>query len=193
MKQIHVGVQAMMLKDKFRELGAYETLRKVGEIGYGSVEISQIPMTAENVEQMKRAQDDFGVKIASLSAGVAPNGPQPQETLATHFDKIVADCRALDCGFIRIGMLPMNCMGSYEAALHFCRMAEVAARKLADNGIKLFNSKGEMRKLTKSGGVSINKEKVTDPQMRIDESFLLNGKYILAQRGKKNYYLIIAH
>ena len=138
MKQIHVGVQAMMLKDKFRELGAYETLRKVGEIGYGSVEISQIPMTAENVEQMKRAQADFGVKIASLSAGVAPNGPQPQETLATHFDKIVADCRALDCGFIRIGMLPMNCMGSYEAALHFCRMAEVAARKLADNGIKLY-------------------------------------------------------
>ena len=44
---------------------------------------------------MKRAQDDFGVKIASLSAGVAPNGPMPQETLATHFDKIVADCRAL--------------------------------------------------------------------------------------------------
>ena len=138
MKQIHVGVQAMMLKDKFRELGAYETLRKVGEIGYGSVEISQIPMTAENVEQMKRAQADFGVEIASLSAGVAPNGPQPQDTLATLFDKIVADCRALDCGFIRIGMLPMNCMGSYEAALHFCRMAEVAARKLADNGIKLY-------------------------------------------------------
>ena len=57
---------------------------------------------------------------------------------------------------------------------------------------QVFPSKGEMRKLTKSGGVSINKEKVTDPQMRIDESFLLNGKYILAQRGKKNYYLIIA-
>ena len=57
---------------------------------------------------------------------------------------------------------------------------------------QVFHSKGEMRKLTKSGGVSINKEKVTDPQMRIDESFLLNGKYILAQRGKKNYYLIIA-
>ena len=58
---------------------------------------------------------------------------------------------------------------------------------------QVFPSKGEMRKLVKSGGVSINKEKVTDPQMRIDGSFLLNGKYILAQRGKKNYYLIIAH
>ena len=49
-----------------------------------------------------------------------------------------------------------------------------------------------MRKLTKSGGVSVNKEKVVDPQMKIVVSFLLNGKYILAQRGKKNYYLIIA-
>lgn len=57
---------------------------------------------------------------------------------------------------------------------------------------QVFPSKGEMRKLVKSGGVSINKEKVTDPQMLIDGSFLLNGKYILAQRGKKNYYLIIA-
>ena len=57
---------------------------------------------------------------------------------------------------------------------------------------QVFASKGEMRKLTKSGGVSVNKEKVVDPQMKIDASFLLNGKYILAQRGKKNYYLIIA-
>lgn len=55
----------------------------------------------------------------------------------------------------------------------------------------VFASKGEMRKLTQGGGVSVNKEKVADPQMKIDGSFLLNGKYILAQRGKKNYYLII--
>ena len=55
----------------------------------------------------------------------------------------------------------------------------------------VFVSKGEMRKLTQSGGVSVNKEKVADYQMTIDESFLLNGKYILVQRGKKNYYLLI--
>ncbi len=76
------------------------------------------------------------------------------------------------------------------------------AKSLIENGVDLvdlvaehtavFASKGEMRKLAKSGGVSINKEKVSDPQMKIDSSFLLNGKYILAQRGKKNYYLIIA-
>ena len=55
----------------------------------------------------------------------------------------------------------------------------------------VFQSKGEMRKLIQSGGVSINKNKVSDAAMTIDKSYLLNGKYILAQRGKKNYYLLI--
>lgn len=138
MTKINVGVQAMMLKGKFDELGAYDTLKKVHEIGYGSVEISQIPMNAANVDAMRRAQDDFGIKIAAVSAGVAPNGPMPQETIATHFDKIVADCKALDCNFVRIGMLPFGCMASLDEVLHFCRMANVAAQKLADQGIKLY-------------------------------------------------------
>ena len=56
----------------------------------------------------------------------------------------------------------------------------------------VFPSKGEMRKMTQGGGVSVNKEKVTDQNMTIDASFLLNDKYILAQRGKKNYFLLIA-
>ena len=55
----------------------------------------------------------------------------------------------------------------------------------------VFPSKGEMRKLTQGGGVSINKEKVADPNMGVSADMLLNGKYILAQKGKKNYYLLI--
>ena len=55
----------------------------------------------------------------------------------------------------------------------------------------IFPSKGEMRKLTQGGGVSINKEKLADPNTPASTDMLLNGKYILAQRGKKNYYLII--
>ena len=57
---------------------------------------------------------------------------------------------------------------------------------------KVFPSKGEARKMTQQGGVSLNKQKVADPAMTVGTDFLLNGKYILAQRGKKNYYLIIA-
>ena len=56
---------------------------------------------------------------------------------------------------------------------------------------KCFASKGEMRKLTQGGGVSINKEKLAQFDREITEEDLLDGKYILAQQGKKKYFLII--
>ena len=55
---------------------------------------------------------------------------------------------------------------------------------------KVFPSKGECRKMVQGGGVQLNKEKVTDPMRAVTESDLIAGKYLLAQRGKKNYYLI---
>ena len=57
---------------------------------------------------------------------------------------------------------------------------------------KCFASKGEMRKLTQGGGVSINKEKLDVFDREISENDLLNGRYVIVQRGKKNYFLIIA-
>jgi len=54
----------------------------------------------------------------------------------------------------------------------------------------VFPSKGEMRKLVQSGGVSINKEKLENQDELIDSSKLLNAKYLLVQKGKKNYYLL---
>ena len=57
---------------------------------------------------------------------------------------------------------------------------------------KVFTSKGEARKMIQGGGVSINKEKVTDINRMVTAADLLQGKYILAQRGKKNYFLITA-
>lgn len=56
----------------------------------------------------------------------------------------------------------------------------------------VFPSKGEARKMVQGGGVSINKAKLTDPAATIGADSLIGGKYILAQRGKKNYYLIVA-
>ena len=54
----------------------------------------------------------------------------------------------------------------------------------------VFPSKGECRKMIQAGGVSIDKEKVTDVNAQIDSESFIDGKYILAQRGKKNYFLI---
>ena len=70
--------------------------------------------------------------------------------------------------------------------------AGVSAAELLTEHAQVFASKGEMRKLTQGGGVSVNKEKLADANTTITTDYLLNGKYILAQRGKKNYYLIIA-
>ncbi len=53
-----------------------------------------------------------------------------------------------------------------------------------------FASKGEMRKLTQAGGVSINKQKLADPMQPITTADLLDDKYILAQQGKKKYFLL---
>ena len=55
----------------------------------------------------------------------------------------------------------------------------------------VFPSKGEARKTVQGGGVSINRKKIDNLQLTIDNSLLLHEKYILVQRGKKNYYLIV--
>ena len=54
----------------------------------------------------------------------------------------------------------------------------------------IFPSKGECRKMIQGGGVSLDKEKVADPMQQVSEADLIAGKYLLVQRGKKNYYLI---
>lgn len=56
----------------------------------------------------------------------------------------------------------------------------------------VFPSKGEARKMIQGGGVSVNKLKIADPLLKIGREQLLNSKYILIQKGKKNYYLLKA-
>ncbi len=55
----------------------------------------------------------------------------------------------------------------------------------------IFPSKGEARKMIQQNGFSLNKEKVTDPARLLGEEDIIDGKYILAQKGKKDYYIII--
>jgi len=55
---------------------------------------------------------------------------------------------------------------------------------------QIFPSKGEARKMLQGGGVSLNKQKIEDSNLVIDPSHLLNQKYLMVQKGKKNYFLI---
>jgi sugar phosphate isomerase/epimerase len=136
MKKGLIGVQMMMLGGKVREMGAYAVFQKLAELGYHCVEISQIPMTPENVAGMKQASADFNIKIAACSAALEGTGPN--EALATHFEKIVADCKTLDCNLLRIGMLPFAYMGNREKALAFVEKADAMAVRLAEQGIELY-------------------------------------------------------
>ncbi|MCQ2146775.1 MAG: tyrosine--tRNA ligase [Bacteroidales bacterium] len=55
---------------------------------------------------------------------------------------------------------------------------------------QIFPSKGEARKMVQGNGVSINKDKIADINYEISENDIIDGKYILAQKGKKNYFII---
>ncbi|WP_243349880.1 tyrosine--tRNA ligase [Parabacteroides sp. FAFU027] len=70
--------------------------------------------------------------------------------------------------------------------------AGIKAVDLLGEKCAVFPSKGEMRKTAQGGGVSVNKEKLAAFDQVIDESALLNDKYILVQKGKKNYFLLLA-
>ena len=61
---------------------------------------------------------------------------------------------------------------------------------VTDENIKIFPSRGECRKMVQGGGVSINKEKITAFDRPVTAEDLIDGKYLLVQKGKKNYYLI---
>ena len=66
-----------------------------------------------------------------------------------------------------------------------------SAIELFTQAVPVFPSKGEMRKMVQGGGVSLNKEKLTDQNRLILAEDLIDGKYLLVQKGKKNYYLLI--
>ena len=70
------------------------------------------------------------------------------------------------------------------------QLGQPAVELFTRDDVKVFASKGEMRKLVQGGGVSVNKEKLTAFDRPITSDDLINGKYILVQRGKKNYFLI---
>ena len=66
-----------------------------------------------------------------------------------------------------------------------CNLLDLLAVKT-----QVFPSKGEARKMVQGGGVSLNKDKVADISYEVSEKDILDGKYILVQRGKKNYYIL---
>lgn len=66
----------------------------------------------------------------------------------------------------------------------------VSITSLCTEHTRVFESKGELRRMVQGGGLSINKVRIQDPEEKITENSLINHKYLLVQKGKKNYFIL---
>ena len=137
-----IGVQMSTIAPaKMPSFDAYEVMAKLTDLGYHCAEVSQVPMTKENVAGFRRAIDELKFNFSSLSAAVAPLFPgQPGEYLTNPDDykKMVEDARTLDVDMFRIGMMPMNAIGDVQKCIDFAKQAEDFCLKLKEDGIDLY-------------------------------------------------------
>lgn len=131
-----IGVQAMMLKQIVAEVGPFEAMRQLSNIGFTVTEVSQIPMTAENVSELARAREAFGLTFAALSAVLAPM-PGGNDSLNADFDKIVTDARTLGSEIIRVMMLPLEAFGDRETLIATSKELEKYSKRLRNEGLAL--------------------------------------------------------
>ena len=137
-----IGVQMSTIAPaKMPSFEPFEVMGKLVDLGYHCAEVSQVPMTKENVAGFRRAIDELNFNISSLTAAVAPMVPgMPGEYLSNPDDykKMLDDARTLDCDMFRIGMMPMNAIGSVEKCIDFAKQAEEYALRLKEDGIDLY-------------------------------------------------------
>ncbi len=93
-----------------------------------------------------------------------------------------------------LGRIPEKMFLSvFEGVPHFDIAPErmdAEIMQLLTEDTKVFQSKGELRRLIQGGGLSINKKKVSDPEMILNPESFINSRYLLIQKGKRNYYLV---
>ncbi|GAA1397850.1 sugar phosphate isomerase/epimerase [Luteococcus peritonei] len=132
-----LGVQMMMLREQVAQQGMFPVLERLAALQVDAVEVSQIPMNPENTAALERGIVDLGIKVGALSMALKPGPVSTGDNLEEHFDKIVDDCRRLDCCYVRIGMMPFTAMASKQACEQWAAECEAAAQRLQAEGITL--------------------------------------------------------
>ena len=160
-----IGVQMMMLKSKVEEVGPFEVLRRLDDLGFSAVEVSQIAMTAENVAEMRRAKEELGTDFGALSAGLDAG---LNDSLVEDYAKIVGDARTLGASRLRIGMMPFAAMASHEALLGFCGQAEEISGRLADDGLTLYYHNHHLEFGQREGTAILDIIRAEAPTMRLE-------------------------
>lgn len=132
-----IGVQLSTVRPTIQEIGLYETLRELAKIGYHSIEVSQIALSPENIEILKKAKSEFGIDVVSLTARLSA-GPMGGESLENDYTMLVNLCRELGCSMLRNGSGPIYEIRSKEQILDYCRAVEPFVQRLKADGIDYF-------------------------------------------------------
>ncbi|WP_434309349.1 sugar phosphate isomerase/epimerase family protein [Hominifimenecus sp. rT4P-3] len=136
---VKIGVNTPLLKETIQEFGIYETMRKVSEMGYHYMELSQFDLNRENVQILKRCMADFGIEIAAVSVDIEPMkdllGGNPKMNLQENYEEFVEACRELNCRHARTFLYGTSEFGTEEGILGYAGKFDAAARKLKEDGI----------------------------------------------------------
>ena len=136
---LKIGVNTPLLKESIAEIGIYETMRKVADMGYHYIEISQIGLTPENVKEFKRAQDDFGIQVCAVSVDVEPQplGPDGVRKMNVRDDleQIVEACNTLGCKHCRTFCIGTEDFSSEENIKAYAARMDEASKRLAAAGL----------------------------------------------------------
>ena len=177
------GQMSTIAPAKLPSFEPFEVMGRLVDIGYRCAEVSQVPMTKENVAGFRKAIDELNFNISSLSAAVAPLFPgMPGEYLCNEDDykKMIDDARALDCDLFRIGMMPMNAIGDVQKCIDFAKQAEEYALKLKEDGIDLYYHNHHMEFIKVDGKYLLDLLRENAPHM----GFELDTHWI--HRGGEN-------
>jgi sugar phosphate isomerase/epimerase len=132
-----IGIQLMMLKQHVQEQGIGPVLERVRETGFEVVEVSQIPMTEENVAGMEAARERLGIEVAAISARTSAPSGSDETTLEKDFDLHVEHAQRLGTSMLRIGMMPLSALASPESFDEFAREVDEHAQRMAAQGLSL--------------------------------------------------------
>lgn len=140
-----VAFQTMMLYELAEEIGVYEALKQVREMGYEAVEISgHFPLDEESQKELLRAKNDLGIDVCAMSASFSGHLPtlprrdgRKSVSLVNDYDEIVARCKLFDCHNVRFAGAPIVACENFEEMKAFYASCEEYAQRLAADGINL--------------------------------------------------------
>lgn len=185
-----VAIQSMLFKSDIETQGTYPVFKKLSEIGAKYVELSMVALTDENIDGIKRACDEFGLTLISLSGALQLNS-KFNPSLITEYDRIIKTAKDFGVEYIRLGSFPGNIGGTKEQIIEDCKKTNEYVQKLKEEGLKLYlhNHHREFMKVDGQYVIDIVREHCPEAGFELDVFWIQRGgetpqEYIKNFNGK---------